>query len=538
MKLGSSVITILIISIIVLSSTSYLPQNETTSTVWISTAPSSLSESINIVIDSDADFVSNGWSGSGTDLDPFVLANQTIGHIGDYGYLLIQNTDSYFEIRNCNLLLVDITFLSISNGMIEDCTALNSTITIHDSLDCSLIDNEFSFDEGYESVWMVDVSGCEIRGNEFNNGFTGITIYESSDTIISDNTFIGCIRGGVSGDYANITLTNNIFEGTGLRMDFFDQRIGDTPPIIQNNTVNGKDLGIFFNLVGAEIEAEQYGQIILGNCTETTVTEGTFTNCSTGVQIISCVNSTVIGATVTDCSWQGFTVERSNQTRIIDCYVSNCREEGIFLSVSPFYTIDNCTLEENLEGILPHIYSNNGTIINCTIRRNRPKTDTSYFTFAAGINLSNNSTAIGNTITENNVGIFVYGANCLVKDNIITHNGYGIYIGEAYSGYGERSYSNRIYGNEIGWNDRGNAYDRSWRFNMWDDNVSIGNAWSDYYGIGYYQIARDAIDHFPRFLPEGGTPLFFIHLGVGIPVSIIMVVLVVILLKRRVKTRV
>jgi len=82
-------------------------------------------------------------------------------------------------------------------------------------------------------------------------------------------------------------------------------------------------------------------------------------------------------------------------------------------------------------------------------------------------------------------------------------------------------------------NNQANAHDAAWRFNEWDDGGSEGNGWSDYYGIGYYQISRDSIDHYPRFIPEGGIPLFFIHLSAGVFSGIFVVVLLVIMLKRR-----
>ena len=271
--------------------------------------------------------------------------------------------------------------------------------------------------------------------------------------------------------------------------------------------------------------ADQYGQVILGNCNDTTVIGGTFIDCSTGVQIISCNNCTVQSASISDCSWQGITAERSAHTRIIDSQVRNCSEEGIFLSICPFYTIENCTLEDNnFRGTYPHIYSNNGTVANCTIRRN------GLFGGGAGISLSNNSTAIGNTITGYYYGIYIYGGYCLIVDNVITHNGFGIVIGELFTGYGESPHGNRIYGNEIGWNYGANAVDTSWSSNQWDDGVSLGNSWSDYYGIGFYQISEGTVDHFPKLLPEGGVPLFFIHVGIGVSSGIIIIAII---LKRR-----
>lgn len=531
----SRITSILLITVLIFSLFSVMLNKENAQLTGALIEDFNHSDTVYVDIGTESDFVDSGWSGSGTELDPFVLDNQALGVLGDYGYLQIHDTTSHFVIRNCQMILMDIAFWSISNGIIEECTFINSSITIFESLDCALIDNEFSFNAwGDETVWLLNSSGCEIRENQFTYGFTGLGLHYSNDIIISDNSFTDFLYAGVSGEFANTTLVNNIFEGTGVRTEFWDSRIDDSPPNFQNNIVNGLDLGFFYSLAGAEIDGTQYGQIILGNCNNTMIIGGAFINCGSGLQIISSINCTLDGISVSDCSWQGITAERSARIRIVDCHVSNSGEQGIFLSQCPFYTIENCTLEDNIGGISPHIYSNNGTIVNCTIKSNKPP-DSEYFAMVAGIYLSNNSTAIGNTITDNNVGILIYGGHCLVTDNVITHNGYGIYIAEILSGYGERAYANRIYGNDIGWSDRANAFDQYYYFTEWDDGVSIGNAWSDYYGIGYYQISRRAVDHFPRLLPEGGISLFFIHLGVGIPVSIMIVGILVVKVKRRVK---
>jgi parallel beta-helix repeat protein len=530
MKLGSTITAVLLIGAVIVSSASYLPMNMNESSIRSLVEDPIHSNSDTIRIDSVDDFAAGGWSGNGTESDPFVLENKALGSTENYGYVTILNTDCYFVIRGCYLLLMDVAFGSLSHGRIEDCTLVNSSLAISDSSKCTVIGNEFSYSAyDMETIFMVRTSDCEIRQNHFSYGFYGIMIFASNNTIISDNAFAEFTYGAISGDLSKTTLTNNVFDNTGVKIEVWDSQIASSPPVLDNNSVNGKDIGFFYNIEDVQIEAELYGQIILGNCTETTVVGGTFVACTTGVQFAGCANCTIDGTIVSDC-WQGISIESSTGTRIVDCHVSNSLEDGIFLSSSPFYRIENCTLQDNLNGILPHIYSNNGTVVNCTIKRNKSVYLSAYV--GVGIFLSNNATAIGNTLTGNNVGIFIYGGHCLVVQNLITYNEYGIYLAEEYDGYGENCYANRIYGNDIGWNRQVNAYDASWRYNEWDDGISEGNGWSDYYGIGYYQISYNSIDHFPRFLPEGGIPLFFIHLSAGIISSIMLTALLIVTLKR------
>jgi parallel beta-helix repeat protein len=532
LKLDLRMVTYLIMVTIIASSLSYLPMGMSDSSMRASGEGFSPSEYSFMLIETANDFTTNGWSGNGSESNPFILEDKILGSIGNYAYIQISNTDCYFEIRNCQLLLMEVTFGSLSNGKIEDCTFVNSSISIFNSSSCRIIGNEFSYakyDEG-EAIWLSVSSDCEIQQNHFSYGSAGISIYACNNTIISDNIFTEFTRAAVSPDLSNTTLRNNVFENTGIRIEFWDSRIAGRPPVLENNSVNGKDIGFFYNITETQIDADLHGQIILGNCTEITIVDGTFVACSTGVQFLECTNCTIDGTTVSDC-WQGISIEGSPQTRIVDCQVNNSPDEGIFLSSSPFYRIENCTLEGNLNGILPHIYSNNGTVVNCTIRGSKY----AYLSDNAGVGiyLSNNSTAIGNTITGNNIGIFIYGGHCLVVQNTITYNEYGIYLGEEYDGYGEDCFANRIYGNDIGWNHQANAYDACYRYNEWDDGIGEGNGWSDYYGIGYYQISYSSIDHYPRFIPEGGIPLFFVHLGIGVLSGITIVVLLVITQNRR-----
>lgn len=525
-------VTLLIIAVLATSYVSYLSLEVIGSSIWLPNNDFRHSDYGIMRIEKPDDFISNGWSGDGSESNPFTLQNQALGPIGTDGYIQIINTTCYFVIRNCQLLLMDIFFVSLSNGRIDDCTFVNSSILVWNSSDCTIIKNDFLHNRYYgeETILIGESSDCEIQQNHLSEGFYGVLIYTCNDTIISDNTFTGFIYGAVSGDLTNTTLASNVFVNTGIRIEFWDSHIAASPPVLENNSVNGKEIGFFYNIADTQIEADVYGQIILGNCTELSVIGGNFEACAVGVQLVGCTNCTANGATVSDC-WQGIYVERSKRTRIIDYQVSNCCEEGIFLSKSPFYEIRNCTLQDNLNGILPHIYSNNGTVANCTIRGSKSLSISGYI--GVGINLSNNSTAIGNTITENNIGIFIYGAHCLVLDNLIIFNEYGIVLGEAYTGYGESPYGSQIYRNDIGWNHQANAYDASWRYNEWDDGVSTGNGWSDYYGIGYYQVSRNGVDHYPRYIPEGGISLFFIHLSLGFVLGIAAIVLVVIALKKR-----
>ncbi|MFW9959360.1 MAG: NosD domain-containing protein [Candidatus Odinarchaeota archaeon] len=470
------------------------------------------------------DFIEIEWLGNGTEIDPFVLENQTLGSLTGGGYLSISSSNDYRVLKNCQLLLMVCSFREISNLRIIGCTFINSTIHFYQSQDCGINENEFLFNYGHETVTISDSTRFELKQNRFEYGFDGISIVRSNDTIISGNRFVSLTRGGVYGDFTNITLVNNIFEGTGINMLHWNPQQAYALPFVSNNTVNGKYLALFLNITDARIDAEQYGQIILGNCNNTVIIGGTFSNCGCGVELTTCDNITLYGATVSDCSWNGIEIYQSTKITLADCTITNCSNLGVFLTVSPFYKIINCSISDNLEGgITSHVHSNNGTVMNSNISGNH----------GAGLEISDNTTAIGNSVSYNTWGLTIYGAYCLVINNTVTYNNYtGISINNIFSGYASYPAYNRVFGNSIGWNGYHNAIDYG-HSNYWDDGVSIGNSWSDYYGFGVYTISWDGIDHYPDILPNGSITLFQIHLILVLAFIGIITALIMVKLKNR-----
>ena len=186
------------------------------------------------------------------------------------------------------------------------------------------------------------------------------------------------------------------------------------------------------------------------------------------------------------------------------------------------FVISNCRLETGgySEAI---IFANveNGRVVNCEITdvaygitvvdssdvsfENSSIYDSSY-----GISLTGvlNATISGCALFYNFRGIVLDRSNqSLIRDNSIYANWQnGIQIG-----FG--SNNNSIYGNSIGWNDvtndqRHNAIDTG-EDNYFDDNVSIGNLWSDFNESESYVIPGTAssLDSFAQLLEDNVTPI-------------------------------
>ena len=119
--------------------------------------------------------------------------------------------------------------------------------------------------------------------------------------------------------------------------------------------------------------------------------------------------------------------------------------------------------------------------------------DDAYHYNSVGISLTNvnQSYIVNNTILHCHTGVDVYKSfnNSILSNTVVVY-----WIGMIVREGG----NNCLYQNRVGWATESNALDRG-NSNSWDDNVSVGNSWSDYDGEGIYEIDGTAgsIDNFP-----------------------------------------
>jgi len=66
-------------------------------------SPEEYTQHVPVLIDEDADFVTQGWPGSGTDADPYIISGLNITYNLGTSLISISNTDLYFSIQDCLL---------------------------------------------------------------------------------------------------------------------------------------------------------------------------------------------------------------------------------------------------------------------------------------------------------------------------------------------------------------------------------------------------------------------------------------------------
>jgi len=210
-----------------------------------------------IVIDGDANFsataLAEGWSGDGSDQDPYIIENYdiTIGPAFEAS-INITNTRVNYTIRGCNLIgpavspsygiyLVNSTYGRIVNNMITNFAhGLNVS---GGSRNLVVTGNNISYNS--YSIWWDNSDNLTITQNDCShNFFTGIYISESDYGTISGNNCSGNGFFGIRLTYFSryLIVTDNICNenaDAGFRLQNAIENI------MENNTSNENELGIW-----------------------------------------------------------------------------------------------------------------------------------------------------------------------------------------------------------------------------------------------------------------------------------------------------
>lgn len=234
------------------------------------------------------------------------------------------------------------------------------------------------------------------------------------------------------------------------------------------------------------------------------MSSGILTEYSNNIEIYNC--------NIYSNSWEGINIYHSNNTAVCNCTIYSTHFAGISMNQSGGNMIYNCNISNNAVGVLLSRGTNNTYIVGNIITDNVKGIflEDSYNTSIAGnfvnsndesgIHLlsysrhnmiywnnftnngnygiylqgnSNNNTIFVNTLSFNAYGACIKGSrNNTIVGNTIINNQKGLYLCCG-------AYSNRIYCNNLMQNCEWNAYDSY--DNFWD-NGDVGNYWDDYTG--------------------------------------------------------
>ncbi|MCX8173030.1 MAG: right-handed parallel beta-helix repeat-containing protein [Thermoplasmata archaeon] len=215
-------------------------------------------------------------SGSGTQSDPYVIEGWEIDANGGTYCIWIENTSSYFAVRNCTLknttatsespygcgiLLTNLTngsvdsnnvsacYISLGVGNSEKISITANTISsssyaviIRDSTNCTLYGNTIK-----SNVYGVRLDTSANNTVEKNlvtgNGAWGILLYQTCDTQVMDNNVSDTVLQGIwlCGSNNNTILYNTIINNTGYGVYIEENSTGNQ--VLYNNFINNNGAG-------------------------------------------------------------------------------------------------------------------------------------------------------------------------------------------------------------------------------------------------------------------------------------------------------
>ncbi len=357
--------------------------------------------------------------GSGTN----IVERNNVSNNGRYGIDLdlssgntIANNTAFSNVQ------IGILVFESNGNVLNNNTILNSSSGIHSvRSDTSLIANNSIFVNSYGGVTLRSSNDVTITGNSIRDNPWGIDLSHS----------------------LNSNVTNNTLTSNGITLFHGSLAEWNTHTIETSNTVNGRPVIYWKDVVGGLIPAGA-GQVILANCQDVVVEDQIVNNATIGVLLGYSSNITIINNTALLNYLAGFYLYASSDSTIVSNNASVNTRMGITLVDTSGTDVVNNNVSSNQDGI--------------------------------SLQLSNNNNVISENVVDNNrdgILIWVSHSNTIHDNTVSSSTRYGVVI--------TASSSNRLYHNRIQNNTQQAQDDTS--TNQWDDGYpSGGNYWSDYLG--------------------------------------------------------
>jgi len=478
-----------------------------------------------IVITTNADFISQGFPGTGTPGNPYVISGYNITTAGTC--ISIDNTDVYFVISDC-LLTGGTSFDGVNihntkNGKIQNnhISQKRRGVSI-DYNGYNMVTNNTISGNSEHGVRIFFSVNNTVTNNTISGNTVGVCIYGEWETFMSKNNYV--VNNTISGNSEhgvyicssvdNIVADNSISGNTECGVYLVQSSFNNE---IFNNTISENNAGVHIyaasnnTVVDNTISGNSECGVFLDTSFNNTLSLNIMVN--NGLFIFSpsynplvefwwhnitadnIVNGKLLGYF---WNWTGGTIDGTQYGQVIlaNCTgvtVENCVPSNVTLGIELGHSskcrIINNTISRNAGGVGMY-FSVNNTVANNAILGNSE--------FGVLIYLSVNNTVANNIISGNGKsGLFIANSsNNTISNNTISMNSdSGVYI-DSFSS------KNLIYFNILAYNYAGiiylvNAYDFGYN-NSWNI-TGFGNYWSDYGGEGVYNISGSAgsIDYFP-----------------------------------------
>jgi len=256
----------------------------------------------------------------------------------------------------------------------------NFGLSLYESSNNSIYNNSF-FNNTRDGIKIFSGRRNHIINNTFDSNNDGIWIWKSNDNIIRNNTIINdtehLIEEGNIRLYESLnnTLENNTMTDNGISIKSDSLEHWNTHDIDTSNLVNGKPIQYWKNTNGETIPYGS-GQVILVNCSEVVVENQNVSNTYVGIGVYFSTYCVIINNTCTANRLSGIHIDSSDNNDIINNTCSSNSRNGIYLYDSSNNDITNNLCNDNswdgicFEGDYWNNENNNNNITNNTCNSN------------------------------------------------------------------------------------------------------------------------------------------------------------------------
>ncbi len=400
-----------------------------------------------------------------------VISNNTISHCSDYGIFLLESKSSRISnnsvVNNSKtgIYLDTSTYNRISDNFVSEnqrgswgkgdppagfgilITNSNYSIIFNNTVSNNENGGIFSaesshsnlssnvvFNNSGHGIDLEESENCILSNNIISYNFEGIFFWNSGNNTISGNHISNHMDAGiylsVSG---NNRIIDNVFLNNGLDVESWEDE-QNFQAEVENNTINGKELIFWQNVIGGTIP-NGGGQIILVNCTAVTIANQSLSNVTTGIRVISSRDLLIQNNIVFNNSWYGIFLRFSQNCTILRNDLFN-NGVGLFIEMSVDCNVSDNVINDSTAGIGiwgsesinlsdNTLTNNHGTGISFSDSENSSvSNNTVVYNGGSGISLgsSENSIIFSNNISDCYRGIEIGSSDdCNLINNVVAN---------------------------------------------------------------------------------------------------------------------
>ncbi|MHA1853523.1 MAG: NosD domain-containing protein, partial [Candidatus Heimdallarchaeaceae archaeon] len=505
----------------------------------------------NILNANGIDLFQEGDDGTTYEVQDNVINGKPFGYFAKETGIIIDD-----QIKYGQLLFIACVDITISSQQIMN---TSTGITFYYSSDFTVSDVICS-NNLVHGIYIYASNNGEVSNSRFeHNNYDGILTEDSKYISLVSNTLNNNDQLGVEIQFSlNIEVLNNVFTSNGF--DINNYKLSDyTSCSVSGNTINSKPLGYFVGQKGVAVTSSNYGELIFLFCEDITVTNVIISDCSWSVILRDCKNAIIVSNTFENNKIGAIYCKDTSNLTIIENTILFNDQYGIYLfgCLNPKVNFNN--IYQNSECGLYFFYCDVSEILGNTVVQNDGKGIHLQYTAYATLednNCSNNlyglslvgsySSTLSNNFCCNNsyYGVFLWhSSGSTIKNNTCNFNEYGLYLATS-TFVINNTFSNNYYGIYIDQTSRSTityntiAHSTSygiyiyykvtnntiWLNNFIDNNLGgtsqafsytpenmfynsttkEGNYWSDWSGIGAYEIDTaegDLVDLYPLTEP-------------------------------------